>query len=617
MVNEARFQYGRDFEYQTANGAGPSLSITNGINLGMPNFLPRPAYPDEKQFQWLDNLSFTRGRHNLKVGADIRYVRDSLINLYSGGGVYSYANLNSWALDCSTPNYPFDCTASAGSGTPGKRYTTFTQAFDTQGLGGALQLNTMDYGFYLQDNWKPWSSLTVNLGMRYEQQTIPQPQSATPVDARTGRINVDTNNFGPRIGLSWDPFKDSKTILRAGYGMFYGRTQNSTLANLLLNNGQRLLTFSFTPSTAGSPVFPNVFRSLPTGVAGIPDIAVAAPDFASPLIHQFELGIEREIMPHMSLTVSYLASRGLRLPYFQETNLFPPTDTVTLTVNCAAFPSNAVCANAPASVTVPFFRGPSSNRPNPAVRHDIVASSVVNTWYNGLVVQVKRSFNRGFLMQASFTWSKAQDNGQTSTTFTASNGLSLNPFDNRLEYALSNFDQRKRFVMNALYEPPFRNITNGTLRTILDGFKFSGILTLGDGRPITAGTSGSVSIPGTGTSYISGVDSGPLGDGGMYRAPWLARNTFLSPGLVNVDFRVAREFAIKERYRLQFTVEAFNLFNHTNVSGVNATAFTFGATPGTTAYTTLTPRNDFLLPTGTSSTNYRERQVQLAFRLTF
>ena len=328
--------------------------------------------------------------------------------------------------------------------------------------------------------------------------------------------------------------------------------------------------------------------------------------FANPIIHEFELAFEREILPRVSLSITYLGSHGLRLPYFRDVNLFPPAaaDTVTLKVDCAPNPNNPACAGAPASIAVPFFRGPSTNRPNKKANAITLVESVSNSWYHGMVIQLKRNFAEGFTLQSNFTWSKAIDNGQSSTTFTTTN-QPQNPFYTRAEKALSDFDKRRKFVLNAAYMPPFRRIGNSALRIALDGFQFSGIFTASDGSPISANTSGSLSISG-----VSLVSSGILGVGGGSRAPWLSRNTFTSPGFTNLDFRILREVRVKDRARIEFIVEASNLLNHTNVVGIVTTAFNVSGT-------TLTARNDFMTPSSTSSYFSRERQLQIAARVKF
>jgi len=134
LAHEVRFQYGRDFEFQRPNAPGPSTTVTGGVSFGMPNFLPRPAFPDEKRFQWVDNISLIRGRHNLKAGLDINYVRDLQINLFQGGGVYSYDGLNQIAKDC--PKGAVGCTPLDDGPRTRRHYRSYVQAFDLRGLTG-------------------------------------------------------------------------------------------------------------------------------------------------------------------------------------------------------------------------------------------------------------------------------------------------------------------------------------------------------------------------------------------------------------------------------------------------------------------------------------------------
>jgi hypothetical protein len=208
-LNEFRTQIGRDFEAQEPNSPGPSTTVTNGIAFGMPNFLPRPKYPDERRYQFIDNATFYAGNHSIKGGFDINYVREDIINLFQGGGVYSYSNMQGIASDC--PPAATGCVRLIDANT-GRHYNNFTQQFDLRGGGlrGDAFFTTTDYNFFIQDNWRVGSQVTLNLGLRYEYQQLPQPGKAevrgvplngNPAYPQTMSFNQDRNNWGPRIGV--------------------------------------------------------------------------------------------------------------------------------------------------------------------------------------------------------------------------------------------------------------------------------------------------------------------------------------------------------------------------------------------------------------------------------
>ena len=603
LISELRFQGGRDFEFVTANAPGPYVTMTNGLNFGMYNGLPRTAYPDEKRWQISENLNWLHGRHSVKFGFDFTRVNDVMINLYNGGGYYTYSTLNDFALDCPTAKLPVPlqgCVASTGfGGIDGKHYSNFYQNFDSLNLDGKTEFNTVDWAFYVEDTFKPVSNLTVNLGLRYDVQTMPS-LTGNPALPGSTRINTDKNNLGPRVGFSWDPFKKQKTVIRAGAGMYYGRTQNATMANLITNNGIRFPAFNFKPSTAGSPVFPNVLAAVPTGSGLASDVLYASSDFANPLIYQMEFSVEQEILKDFTLTASYLSSRGQRLPLFRDTNLGA---TGTAVYNICADPqvgSSTTCSNVAKVVAAPFYSGA---RPDTRFAAMTVVDSVVNSWYNGFVLQAKKRFSQGFQLQASLTISKAQDNGQSSQTFSTANQF-VNPFNIRQEYALSDFDQRKRFTMSGSWQLPFGGIKSRPLRATLNGFQLSGILALFDGRPYSGTISGSPSPSGT-MSGITGAASTSTS-----RVPFVGRNTFTSPGGATLDARLAREFRITERMRFQLMFEGFNVLNRINITGLNTIQYNI-------RNTTLFPRTDWQTVSSTGTNLTRERQYQIGARFSF
>ncbi len=601
FLSELRFQYGRDFEFELPNAPGPSVSTTGGITFGMPNYLPRAAYPDEKRWQVSQNLSWLHGRHSLKFGWDVTRVNDLLINLFSGGGVYSYSSLNNLALDCGNAALPLPlsgCQASSsGGGATGAHFTSFTQAFDSLGLAGKTQFQTWDVAGYVEDSYRPVPTLTLNLGLRYELQTMPS-LDGNPLEPRTSNLNTDRNNFGPRVGVSWDPGKDQKTVLRLGGGMYYGRTQNSTMSNLITNNGVRFVSYFLTPTSPGAPLFPNVLSAPPSGSGSRPDIVFADPRFVNPISYQAEFSIEREIAHNTTISAIYMLNRGQRMPVFLDTNLPLPTTKTYTVCGTAQVGSSTTCGSPLGTYTTPFFSGA---RPNPNFGYMTDISSVVNTWYNGLVIQAKHRFSHGFQFDAGFTWSKAQDDDQNSQTFTTNESAS-NPFNLKNDYSLSDFDQRKRFTASGVWELPTHNIQSKGLKRVVDGFQLSGILTLADGRPYSPGTTGSPS-PG-------GITSGIVGVGGSSRVPWLGRNIYVNPGANSVDVRLSRTISLTERVRWLIIAEAFNVANRYEITGIDTTQYQIGGS-------TLFPRSSFQTRNGSGTNLFGARQIQLGTRLTF
>ena len=287
-----------------------------------------------------------------------------------------------------------------------------------------------------------------------------------------------------------------------------------------------------------------------------------------------------------------------KLPIFRDTNLAAPRTATYLLCGSPQVGSSTACSNLLGTITTPLFTGA---RPNPSFGYMTIADSVVNSWYNGFVLQAKKRFSHGLQLQASLTISKAQDNGQNSQTFSTSN-QPLNSLNLRQDYALSDFDQRRRFTMSGYYVPPFSRIQNRYLRAALDGFQLSGILALYDGRPYSGSVSGNPSPAGT--------TSGLLGMNGSARLPWMGRNTYTSPGGATLDARLAREFRVGERARLQLIAEGFNVLNRRLVTRINTTAYNIRTL-------TLFPRTDFQTPSETGSNLVRERQYQLGARFVF
>ncbi len=617
LLNEFRFQFARDNESQVGNAPGPGTSVTGGFSFGQPDFLPRPQYPFEKRFQFTDNLSWVRGRHTFKFGGDVNYVRETQINLFQGGGVYSYASFARLAADCpigAVGCVPSGITAPAPVAQqclPGFCYGTYTQAFDQRVAAGDLPpeltgfafFTTTDWNFYAQDTFKLRSNLTLNLGVRYEYQQLPQPPVGNPLLPLTESFPQDTNNFAPRVGVSWDVGGNQKTVFHAGYGLIYGRTSNSAIAQAMLNNGVVFRTLTFFPTTALAPAYPNCFIpgvsgttctvATPAGAGLTADVSQFAPDFQRPMVHQAEVSLEHEIFSDTVLRLTYAYSGGRRLPSYRDVNLFPAEAEVMLflqndlvaggqTLGSAGLygPFPFYCDARNAAFILNEFCGATTltARPNPLFRRILQAESVVESSYNAMIVQLRRRMRRGLLFDAHFTWAKAIDNGQNSATFFGRSTTVFDPLNPALDRSLSDFDIRRRFVTSFVWRPDETfSISGDTTRKIFGKWQFSGAVTAQDGKTSAGTVSGFLNTNTTNTpanvTRTLAIDSGSSnGSGGNFRVPFLARNFGQAPGLAIFDLRISRSFAITEGTRLEVLAESFNLFNRRNIQSVNAAA---------------------------------------------
>jgi hypothetical protein len=652
LVNEAKFQYGRDFEAQVPNASGPNWQITGGANFGMPNFLPRGAFPNEKRWQWSDNVSWIQGRVTWKFGLDINHVRDNIQNLFNGGGIYSYSG----ARTIFFPNAAAatGCTAVTDSttGTPGqscslqaltrfvrdlnvagsRTYNTFSQSVDPITGSGFGNFTTNDYNFYAQSNIKLRPNVTVNLGLRYEVQDMPEPVTPNPLIPENAVLNTDTNNFGPRVGFSWGMGKSQKQVLRSGYGMYYGRSQNSTLFVHLFQNGLTQINFNLfgdgttgsgasfraLPASCGAPFAPNTTFPQPATIPGLtpifgtsgptpaatfadfgafqaacgtttPTAAVQtlSPDFVNPLVHQYDVAYETELWWKLGLTVSYVGARGNHLPVFYDDNLPPPNETRTYRVFDGAGAALPISGTSN-EFTVPFFNITATN-PRPRAAQGvtfpvILGRSVVNSWYNGLVIRIRRRESKGFSFDANYTYSKARDNGHVAgVNGTFAQGVPiLNPYDLKGEYGTSEIDIRKRFIMNVYWNLPFGSMVEQPfVKGLVRDWKLASVWKIQDGRPITANMNGRPNCS-TGLGGLTCAAAGNVGLPVNGRVPFLERNAdFVSPGLVTFDLRAARMFKITERAEVEFLWEAFNIFNNTlrvpssGIFGVDERLFDF------------------------------------------
>jgi hypothetical protein len=328
------------------------------------------------------------------------------------------------------------------------------------------------------------------------------------------------------------------------------------------------------------------------------------------------------------------------LPNFVDTNLPPPARTVQVPVFGGPF--------AGTNYLTPIFVGRTqansftTARPNPNFAQITEIRSDVFSKYHALVLQVNRRLTNNLQFQTNYTVSRAQDNGQSSVTFTTNN-LPFNAFDQSNENGLSAFDRRQKFVASVVYNTDFNRFKdNATARAILNGWTIAPILNAFSGARFTQSISGTINpaafgftgnatqiaaLCGSGGNPAAAAScttpgGGANGSGGGTRFAGLPRNSFKQPNIWYVDMRLSRRFRITEGTNIEVLGEAFNLFNRTQVTTVQSTFYNFAsnttspACPGGLTQCLLF-NEPFASVTGADSTLFRERQVQLAVRFEF
>jgi hypothetical protein len=600
LINEVRFGYMETREIQQVPGVNedaqfgitgapnypevhglPTFAISGLNTLGTtgPGTLPLgatgsgnlPLNKQGKNQQFLDNLSWIKGRHTLKFGADVEQVM-----------LYGYVTLSA------RPAYTF-----TGVFTQNPQFSTRPRNWEKQ--------HTVEG--YVQDDWKATPKLTLNLGLRYElampwyeihndfSDFILDPGPAygllvTAPDAsqyglRNSFANPDTKNFAPRVGLAYQ--LSPKTVVRSGFGVFYGRTdENLGISSRPTNNPPYFLRSIDTSDQVHTLM--TLAGGIPTGLLNPNDVINSNvnswPTYMPlPYTYEWNLNIQRDIGQGFTAQLGYVGSSSHDL--YVDPNFNQPQP-------------------GPGSIA--------SREPFPQYSQILAFLPLDRSNYNSLIAQVERRFRAGFSFLAAYTYSHSFDyGGQVSDSLDYG---PQNPFNWTSNYGSSNFDVRQRLSTSYIYELPFGAGKHwlsqpGVGRAVLGGWQLSGVVAVQTGLPITPILSFDPTNTGTTArpNVVSGVALYPTNQGpnDWYNAAAFVappaytygnagRNIIEGPGLHNSDIGLLRTIAFKERYALQFSAQAFNMFN-TPQFGLPKN--TIGTSTTATITTVATPERQF------------------------
>jgi Carboxypeptidase regulatory-like domain/TonB dependent receptor-like, beta-barrel len=693
----------------------PDATVTPGVGTTLGPNLNRPGDLIDSKFSGGDDLSWTHGSHTLKIGGVVTRVDLNVTDAvsYGSGESYGYSASNGFApstfgvcgLTAGVPNTCADSPVHFLQGLPSGGYSA------PPGFGNSVRyFREIDMEPYFQDDWRVTSNLTLNLGLRYDYTTNPVgwagagqpltvltgsfnppvgPQAPTPScanPASPGYIgttptllqaavcalsyytpvkhvfanNPNVGNWQPRFGIAYSPFKDNKTAIRAGFGVFVDPT-----AARIYESG-----FTATPP-AGSfntqnPAFPNAYITANT--CSFAALTCPTPsEFAgvtyqntngSPYTLQYNFNIQQQLTPGTVLTVAYSGSvarhlwgqRDINPPEcatFPDCTALPSIPTSRPTASSGPYTVTSACSNAApqancygSGVQFPFLFGAGGTeitgpRINPVFGSMVIETTTSASSYSSLQAGLNHQFSKSLSAQVNYTYSHCIDNGSFATSLEQFSQLITDPYNQSGDYENCDFDVRHNLSINGIYSLPFKG------NRLVSGWQIATIAGIHSGMPINvtnelAGLFGGIDPANLGTewssrpnySYAPGCHPNQIVDSRI-RIPgqpgsvlWfnpncyepqapgflgnVRRNSVPGPGAIDLDLSILKNTKITEKVNMQFRAEAFNIMNHFNPGA-----------PGSIQFFNLAFLNINGVTTGSQSPIIPPRQIQFALKFSF
>jgi hypothetical protein len=583
VVNSFRFAYNRTYQnfddvmvdpraqnlsfvpgehFGTISFGSQGLS-TNPLNfLGVDNGAPRIYRYN--LFQYGDDLTYVKGAHSFKMGADFRRIQDNIISSSNSRGNYTFQDVPGFLA-----NKPirFDAPPPGSNAYRGDRQSMF--------------------GTYLQDDFKVTPLLTLNLGLLYELVNNPYEVNGkmanllhltdpAPTVLTDSFFSIAKKDFQPRVGFAWGLNASGKTVLRAGFGIFNDHILPYSYGNFSTGYPPFFSTLSDVRDPATAFTSPIPFPNDPNLTNGTPPPAqfggYPIGTIKEPTKNSYNLSLQQQVMNNTVLELAYIGSESHHLQRNGEWNTPTP-------ISPGVFPA--------------VFN--QANRINPRFASLTVARFDVNANYNALQIALKRRGASGLQYQVAYTYSKSIDEKSTLAGGESRQepNTVLDLTDVRRDRGRSSFDARHNFVPTVTYPIPLR-FQQKALGVILGGWMVNGIGTFRTGEPFTGRVGNNRSAngdrwapdranlnPGFSNDPTSGVSKGcagvaqgtPLGTPDLWFDPCafsrptpgtygnLGRNTITGPGFFNVDFSADKVFKPNDRINVQFRAEIFNLLD--------------------------------------------------------
>jgi Carboxypeptidase regulatory-like domain/TonB dependent receptor len=626
----------------TATGGLPSLQFSAHSYLGSTDWFPE--FLNENNYQYMDAFSYVRARHSFKFGADVRRRLHGFFQTQNARGDLVFDGL-------------FTSDLATGSG--GSDLADFMMGYPDSafrsGQKGSFGMRWTEFSAYAMDDFRVNDKLTLNLGVRYDLFTPPVEQQGRlanfdfatglfvspqmPGVSASGDVKTDYNNFAPRVGFAWSPWNE-KTVLRGGFGIFYDVQADQNDAELAYNSTGLMFTENYNPAANAIPTL-----RLSTGYP--------APDYASitnpsgrasaslfnnrtTYIEEWNLNLERALSQSMVLQVAYVGTRGVKLAFLSNRNQ-PPAPFDTNFESCPT-PSDPSClTGAPTN----FGRFYYSTVPNVGE----IRTLANEAWSiaHGMQVKFEKRFSGNWSMLTSYTWQHTI--GQTEEdeylepqdtyNLSAERGDNAPDYRHQLSSAWSYLlpmGPNQKFWTGA-----------GRARWLTEGWQLNGIVAMHSGEAFTPLLSTDYTNTDSGAprpdligdpyNFSSALSVGcpsnrqtiecwynpaafaipPLAPGQSFAHQYgdARRGSLRGPAIYNVDASLFKNFNFTENWKLQFRLEAFNLFNTPEFGIPNAAVDQIGS-PASSA-TGFVPS----LAGSITNTVHASRELQLALKLSF